>query len=239
MKILMWWSLCGRVQKSTRKIWTEICPLYVFILFSNFSCVPHLSPSIWPCPRQRWSHVVAMLRYYTPWRPHLAPRPFKRALLRLLRRRRPVAMETLVEALEKVVEETGVARWLLPHPHPRPHVCVNTPIPAVRSRLSRGECAAVTEHGNHVSPSGCTNGAKRGGLCRRHGAFRLGTCGTAGCKRVSHTGGFRDSHQPLITNTAVKASIKTRKRKRCNFEGCNSGVVEWRRLCCTWRHMDA
>ena len=55
-----------------------------------------------------------MLRYYTPRRPHLAPRPFKRALLRLLRRRRPVAMETLVEALEKVVEETvivsGVAR---------------------------------------------------------------------------------------------------------------------------------
>jgi len=35
--------------------------------------------------------------------------------------------------------------------YPRPHVCVYAPIPAVRSRLSRGECAAVTEHGNHVT----------------------------------------------------------------------------------------
>ena len=28
-----------------------------------------------------------------------------------------------------------------------------------------------------------------------------------------------------MTNTAVKASIKTRKRKRCSFEECNSGLL--------------
>jgi len=64
------------------------------------------------------------------------------------------------------------------------------------AKTTRATCRAidVVEGGDFSVSVGCTNVAKRGGLCRKHGAFLLETCRAGGCKRVARRGIYCDGH---------------------------------------------
>ena len=71
---------------------------------------------------------------------------------------------------------------------------------------------------------GCTNQAKKGGVCTTHGAKRK-TCNRDGCSNQALKGGVCWRHGAKVTLT------KKAKRKTCSHEGCTNQAKK-RGLCC-------